>query len=83
MPKGADADFVVGFELGIQFGRLPVPNEDFSVGVAGNQVSHVRRKVDSAGVSGHHVTFERLLPVPLEPIQHVEDHDVVVHRLAS
>ena len=68
MPESGDADFVMRLEFGIEFGGFPVPNEEFAVGVAGNQIRHIRRKVDAAGVAGHHVTLEGLLPVPLETV---------------
>jgi len=68
MPESGDANFLVGFKFRIQFGGFPVPNEKFSVGVAGNEISHIWRKVDATRVSGDHVTFERLLPVPFESV---------------
>jgi hypothetical protein len=83
MPQSGNAHVIVGLELGVQFRGFPVPDEKFAISVAGNQIRHVRGKVYATCVARHHVAFESLLTMPLKSVQHVKDHDVIVHGLTS
>lgn len=72
MPEHTDAHVVVRLPLGQQLRRLPVPNVDLAISVAGREVAHLGGIVDAAGVARNHVTLEHLLTDLLEPFTNLE-----------
>ncbi len=81
MPFDVHAHLTVRFDAFEYARRLPVPDDNATVGVARDHIGHVGREVEAASVTSDQVTTEYFLVLPAKVCTWLHYLDLIVHGL--